>query len=430
MIAKIGKGENLRGALSYNQLKVDKEKGQILLTHKIPETLDGNYTVAHFYHSFEPYLIANIKTEKPVLHISLNPDPSDKVSDTQFKSMAQEYMEQMGYGNQPYVMFKHTDIDRTHIHIVSTSVGIDGKKISDKFDHPRSMEICRALEKKYHLTVATQHNESHDKKIFKSVDYKKGDVKSQIAAVVRHLPRLYRFQTLGSYNALLSLFNLTAEEVKGELSGQPKSGLVYFALNEKGEKTTNPFKSSLFGKQAGLVMLGEHFEKSKGALKSEPAKSVIKNTVEVALHTAADENSFKQQLLEQGINTVVRKSNEGRIYGMTFIDHTSKSVWNGSQLGKDLSANIFNDWWNNGQKPVQLPIEETPNAKKEIAANTSRNLREDPFELSKEPGLYTNEENHFFEALGGLLPDAKGEDYEETAFANRMKKRRKGRNKK
>lgn len=60
-------------------------------------------------------------------------------------------MERMGYGNQPYIVFKHTDIDRTHIHIVSTCVGIDGKKIPDAYDHPRSMAICRDLETKYNL---------------------------------------------------------------------------------------------------------------------------------------------------------------------------------------------------------------------------------------------------------------------------------------
>lgn len=70
--------------------------------------------------------------------------------------MAQEYMERMGYGSQPYIVFKHTDIDRTHIHIASTCVGIDGKKIPDDYDHPRSMAICRDLEQKYNLQKTTE----------------------------------------------------------------------------------------------------------------------------------------------------------------------------------------------------------------------------------------------------------------------------------
>lgn len=417
MIAKIGKGENLLGALSYNQLKVDKENGQILFTQKIAETLNGQYTAAYLYRSFEPYLVANNKTEKPVLHISLNPDPKDKLTDEQFISIAQEYMQQMGYGNQPFVVFKHTDIDRAHIHIVSTCVGINGKKISDKFDHPRSMEISRALEKKYNLIPATEQSRSMDNRIFKPIDYKERNIKSQIASVVRHLPTYYRFQSLGEYNALLFLFNITAEEVKGELHGIQKQGIIYSALNENGEKTGNPFKASLFGKSAGHLMLQEHFEKSKESLKKEPAKVLLKNIIEVALHTAAYETGFKKQLQEQGINTVVRRNEMGRVYGITFIDHNSKTVWNGSRLGKELSAHVFNEWWNHDQKPeIKTTASEKLTQPKDV--NTDEKLHP-LFEFldKNEPG--------FIEALGGLLPEVHGEDYEKLAFEYQMKKKKK-----
>ena len=119
MIAKIGRSSNLYGALAYNQLKVEKEKGQILLTNKMIESINGHYSVAQLAQSFAPYLIANRNTEKHTLHISLNPDPKDRVSDEQYKEMAKQYLQDMGYGNQPFVIFKHTDLDRSHIHIVS-----------------------------------------------------------------------------------------------------------------------------------------------------------------------------------------------------------------------------------------------------------------------------------------------------------------------
>src|SRR5690606_3672793 len=111
--------------------------------------------------------------------------------------------------------------DRTHINIVSTCVSIDGKKIPDDYDHPRSMAICRDLETNYNLQKATEQEQKQSNKVFKPVDYHKGDIKSQIASVVRYLPKNYSFSTMGSYNALLSLFNITAEEVKGERNGQP-----------------------------------------------------------------------------------------------------------------------------------------------------------------------------------------------------------------
>ncbi|OPB87924.1 relaxase [Elizabethkingia miricola] len=418
MIAKIGKGSNMYGAILYNQQKVDRENGAVLLLNKIPDTVDGKYSVAYFNKCFEPYLSANIKTEKTVRHISLNPDPADKVNDEQFTEMAQEYMERMGYSNQPYIVFKHTDIDRTHIHIVSTCVGIDGKKIPDDYDHPRSMAICRDLEQKYNLQKATEQEQKQTNKVFKPVNHKNGDIKSQIASVVRHLPKYYNFSTMGSYNALLLLFNITAEEVKGERNGQTVNGLVYFALDKNGNKVSNPFKASLFGKDAGVTQLQKHFEQSNEKMKTNPARSVLKNTIELAIHTTNNEKEFKKQLVEQGINTIVRKNESGRIYGMTFIDHGSRSVWNGSQLDRNLSANVFNDWWNNGNKP-ELKIQDNPIS----TANEIDNLpTKDLFEfLSQEHS--PNTDLGFF----SILTDAQDVDYEEEQFAKRMKKKKKGR---
>ena len=414
MIAKIGKGSNLYGAILYNQQKVDKESGAVLLLNKIPDTVDGKYSTAYFNQCFEPYLSANIKTEKTVRHISLNPDPADKVSDEQFAEMAKEYMERMGYGNQPYIVFKHTDIDRTHIHIVSTCIHIDGRKIPDDYDHPRSMAICRDLETKYNLQKATQQEQKQANKVLKPVDCHKGDIKSQIASVVRHLPKYYSFSTMGSYNALLSLFNITAEEVKGERNGETVNGLVYVALDENGNKVSNPFKASLFGKDAGVAQLQKHFEQSKEKMKTNPARSVLKNMVELAIHTTNSETEFKKQLTEQGINTVVRRNNEGRIYGMTFIDHQSRCVWNGSQLDRNLSANMFNDWWNNGNKP-ELKIQDNPVSKtNEIDNLPTRDL----FEF-----LLQEHSPNTDLGLFSLFPDAQGEDYEEEQFANKMRKK-------
>lgn len=432
MIAKIGRGANIIGALSYNQLKVDQENGAILATHRIRETIDGKHTVPQLHQSFEPYLIANKRTEKPVLHISLNPDPRDNVSDEDFKEIAKDYMELMGYGEQPYAVFKHTDIERTHIHIVSICVDRNGKKISDSYEKLRSMNACRTLEQDYKLLPATEKERNLKEAIFRPVDYKEVNVKSQIASVVRHLPKYYEYQSLGVYNALLSLFNITTEEVKGEVNGQPKQGLVYFALNELGEKASNPFKASRFGRYAGLENLQKHFGKSKEKMKTSQAKTVLKNTIEIAMHTTPSETEFKKQLLEQGINMVVRRNKEGRIYGMTFIDHTSRTVWNGSQLDKNLSANVFNDWWKDGniEKRLEMMKDDSIHLSS-IKIDNAQTEIEQPHELfdfmNKNQAEFTNDNLGLIEAFGGLLPQAQGEDYEEQAFANQMKKKKKRR---
>ena len=284
------------------------------------------------------------------------------------------------------------------------------------------MNLCRELEKKHGLIPATDKERNQNDKVFRPVDYRAGDVKSQIASVVRHLPNYYQYQSLGEYNALLSLFNITAEKIEGELQGKMQQGLLYIPLNEKGERAGHPFKASLFGKGAGLPALELHFAKCKTALKDHPSKQTLKAAATIALKTTSDEQAFKKQLAEQGINIVVRRNDTGRIYGMTFIDHNSKTVWNGSRLGKELSANVFNDYWNNNIKPeMKEPALQQP----KISTSNDADLpAEEPHHLFD--FLSTNKhEDGLIEALGGLLPEAQGEDYEELDFANKMKKKRK-----
>lgn len=421
MIAKVGRGNNVYGALAYNQLKVDNEKGKILLMNKMIETRDGKYTVAQLAKSFEPYLVANKNTEKTALHISLNPDPKDNVSDEKFIQIAQDYMNEMGYGEQPFVVFKHTDINRTHIHIVSVGVDEEGRKISDKFEKRKSMKICRELEQKYKLISATNKESVQNEKVFSPVNYQVGDVKSQLASVIRQIPNYYQFQTLGECNALLSLFNITCEKVEKLDNGIGKNGLLYFALNDKGEKLSQPFKASLFGKNAGFEALNDHFLKSKESLKLNSIHEKLKETVTLAMKNKPNESEFKNKLQQMGINTIVRRNASGRIYGITFIDHQSKSVWNGSRLGKEFSANAFNQIWNEGDN--QKKQINNDDKKQNTVHNNSEILNpEKPHELFD---FLNDNSDSKIDRLGSILPETQGEDYEELDFESRMKKKRK-----
>ncbi|KQS91765.1 conjugal transfer protein MobB [Chryseobacterium sp. Leaf394] len=427
MIAKIGRSSNLYGALAYNHKKVESEKGKILMTNKMIETTDGQYSVSQLAQSFDSYLAANRNTEKYTLHISLNPDPKDKISDEGFVRLAQEYMQEMGYGEQPYVVFKHLDIERTHIHIVSVAVDEMGRKISDRFEKRRSMEICRALENKFELAPAIMKKDDKYELTFHPVDYRAGDVKKQIASVIRHLPKYYRFRSLGEYNALLSLFNVTTEKADGELQGKLQSGLLYFPLNAEGEKAGNPFKASLFGRDAGLSALEKHFLKCRESLKDNILKSHLKGVIAKTLESTFNENDFKNNLIRQGINTVIRRNSSGMMYGITFIDHTSKTVWNGSGLGKEFSSNSLNERWKNKNLSENKKLRKDKN---EIlhTDKPSVALSEKPHQLF---GFLENHQNgsqseeSFMESAVGLFSFDNDSVQEELEFEHQMRKRRK-----
>lgn len=157
MVAKISSGKSLFGALEYNKIKVDANEAQVIVSNNMFDMVGRPFSHRLCQAAFEPYLAANKKTESPIIHISLNPSPDDKLSDEQFAEIAEEYMQRMGYGNQPYIVFKHSDIDRVHCHIiVSVRVDETGKKIDSNFEKKRSMAICRELETEFNLHPATK----------------------------------------------------------------------------------------------------------------------------------------------------------------------------------------------------------------------------------------------------------------------------------
>ncbi len=412
MVAKIGRGNHLKGVLIYNHEKVTQEQGNILHCHRMIHPLTGEFTIPLLERSFEPYLIANNRTEKPILHISLNPNPKDEVSDETFSALAENYMQEMGYGEQPYVVFKHTDTERVHIHIVSVCVDEYGKRISDSFERVRSMKVCRKLEKQFKLTSAIGTTEKKDIPLQK-VDAKQDNLKQQIASVLTFVNENYQYQTLGEYKALLSFFNITAQEVRGIIHGKEKRGLVYFATNDIGEKISNPFKSSRFYQPVGLAYLHQKFKKSKAFIDKHKPQKRVRELVRDAIQKYPNQDNFKKYLQDHKVSTFVRENEQGRIYGISFIDHTSKTVLNGSRLGKDLSANVFHRLWNEPEAPISIPVKE--NSKEHF----TEYVENEPI-VKEEDFSNVN----IMEALGGLFPMDIPEENDTKNLKKKRKKKR------
>lgn len=414
MVAKIGKGSSLHGALSYNQEKVKEEQAKVLLSNRVMMNRDGSVNMYLANQSFAPYLDANKNTEKPVLHISINPHPDDKVSDEMYSEIAQTYMQKMGLGDQPYLVYKHEDLDRQHIHIVTVNVDENGKKIGDSNNFYQSKKITRELEKTYNLHTAEKKKQSEDLPTLKRVDYQSGNIKKQIANTAKALIKSYRFQSVNEYRALLSLYGITAEEVKGEIKGKSYNGLVYSATDINGEKVGNPIKASAMGKSIGYDALQSRLAYSTKYMKEDKIFDSPRLIIRSAIDNYTGKQDFLNGLAKNGISVVFRENTEGRIYGATFIDHQSKCVFNGSKMGKEFSANIFNDLFKNNSSNRQQATTDT--------SGSFSDKQKDNFVEN------TEYENNQDSTLIPSLLEQHGVNYEDEAFAQRMeaeeKKRR------
>lgn len=408
MVAKINRGASLYGAVIYNQQKVDAATARIISGNRMIADVTGNpeQIMRNTLWAFENYLLANKNTEKPILHISLNPSVDDKLTDTQFADLAKEYMQKMGYGDQPYIVYIHEDIDRRHIHIVSTCVNEKGEKIDDAYEWNRSMKACRELEQKFGLKQVEDKRKELLEPYLKKADYQNGDVKQQVSNIVKSVFSTYRFQSFGEYSAMLSCFNIEAKQVRGDFEGTPYNGIVYTMTNDAGTPLCTPIKSSIIGKRYGYEGLEKRIGYNAREYKTKKWQPKIRNDVALAMHGCrGNREEFVRLLGGKGIDVVFRENDEGRIYGATFIDHKNREVYNGSRLGKGFSANAFERLFN---APGNIPDLDAPMP-----------------DFGKESGFSADMESSIEQAFGIFDFEVGGPDPQEEALARRLQRKKK-----
>ena len=415
MIAKISATENLGGAIGYNFKKVEKGEASILLAQGLFQNKEGTYTMAEVFADMQAVIPEKCRTKKTVFHCSLNPHPDEKLSDETLMQITKEYMEALGYGNQPYIVFKHNDIAREHIHIVSLRVDSRGQKINDKFEKRRSKQITDALEKRFGLIPSSKVTDKAMKETLK-VDIGKGNIKKQVAETLRSVLKHYKFCSLGELNAILSVYNLAVEEVKTEFRGRKYDGLVYVPTDDKGDKVSTPIHASDIGRGVGYTAVQNRMQKSKQAIK--PLRSIIRYRVLQTMRTSPKtEEELRQRLEEQGLRVFIRKNESGRIYGITFIDDKEGIALNGSRLGKGYAANVFNGYFSN---PTHNPfLDETQYGS--LSARLDQSATVHPSQLNTEESDNLVDELIEDMADGSFLSTG-NDDWKEAAWQRKLRK--------
>ena len=312
MVPKVNSGANVYGVLQYNRIKVEAGEGRILYMQGIPERSDGRFSIEECAEAFGYYTALNPRVRKPVVHFSLNPSPEDRLSEAQLTRLAAEFMERMGYGRQPYVVFLHEDIARRHMHVVSVRVDEQGRKIDHNNELRRAMAVCRELEHEYGLHVPEDGGVQTEPEELHRVDYLRSDLKHQLRNVVMTLKQQYGFQSLAEFNTLLERYGLAAEEVRGDVRGRPYRGLVYHVLDDDGQRTGAAVKASRLGDFFGWKALEEKFDASKQRLRQHPETlDRTRREIDRARSGSRNRKEFTAELRKNGIDAVFRENDAG-----------------------------------------------------------------------------------------------------------------------
>ena len=236
MVIVIHQSGNTQNALFYNEKKVEQKKAHFYKSGNTPTINPFAGTKHDRLNILKEIEERNTRVKKKGLHISVNPTVTDlvKLGDKGIRTEIGNLMEHLGYGNQPYFVYKHSDLDRTHFHLVSTRIDCQtGKKIKDNYEKEKTQRFIKSLEQKYDLTKEQNQVQSNLK-------FSAGsrNLKQNLESLFYQLNQIESISTKQLYDKSLELFNVEVRR-----SGR---GHVVFITDEIGNPMRYPIRLSEF----------------------------------------------------------------------------------------------------------------------------------------------------------------------------------------
>lgn len=342
MVAVIKTSSSIRGILNYNENKVEIGKAECISAVNYPLELEKlNFTSK--LNRFLKLAELNTNAKRNTVHISMNFDPSENHSKEKMAEIADVYMEKLGFGRQPYLVYQHHDSGHPHCHIVTNNIQRDGKRIDLHLLGIRKSEPARKeIEEMFGLIKAEGRKQKEQFSLnpidVGRVQYGKAESRKAINSVLNQVLFDYNYSSLPELNAVLNLYNVHADRGSEESRVFKNNGLLYKILDQNSKPIGVPIKASEFYSRPTLKFLEEKFRANES--KKQYCKSRVKNTLRRAFFDKkiTSIERLSQRLKDEAIHTILRKSSEGKLYGITFIDFKTRSVVNGSSLGKEFSA--------------------------------------------------------------------------------------------
>ncbi|MFD1145367.1 relaxase/mobilization nuclease domain-containing protein [Larkinella insperata] len=405
MVARISSGSNPRGAVYYNEEKVEKGEAERLSLRNYlgimadPEQMKKQQVA----YVLEQQAALNERITKPTFHVSLSLAPGEKPDANELLSIADQYMIGMGYGLQPYAVYQHFDTDHTHVHIVSIRVDEEGKKLSDKFERERSNKLRQQIEQDFGLKEAERAVKRLALPDLKPVHYGQGDLKQAVTNVVLTVLNDYRFSSMAQYNQLLGLYNVKALEVP--LEGK-KPGLVYTVANEQ-ERQGVGFKASSIRQQPTRETVERRMKSGKKI--KEDSASRLRKAIDGPLTTATGWVDFQQKLQRTNVLVMPHQGKDGNLFGVSFLDIKQKAIYSGSELGKSFAAAALKNKL--GETFERAPKEDTSQSKERVLQPKSEPSQDAP-RTSQQPEPSIEENTSLLRQL--LYAAGYGDDQQES----------------
>lgn len=330
-------------SLAYNEAKVTQGKAECLKAANFLKDL-SRLTPADKLHHFQRRMELNEKV-RTSLHITLNFDPSDRLTNEKMTAIAGLYMKEIGFEKQPYLVYRHHDAGHPHCHIVTTHVRSNGDPIdlynigrnqSEKAKHriEAEFQLVTAKKKQEPLQLLQQalRQEQQAGKI-QRVKYGESSITRSISDVVKHVTENYRYTSLEQLNAVLKLYNVEACRGGKDSKLYQRRGLLYRVLDDQGRYIGVPLKASFFDFKPTLPNLEKKMQQNQ-SLKQKSHDHIENTVLWNLLKNSPTLERFVQKMAEDKIHVILHRDRQGICNDVTYIDLHYKCVFSGTELGE------------------------------------------------------------------------------------------------
>jgi hypothetical protein len=320
-------------ALSYNEEKVKEGEAEVIAEVNVDE---DHLSILDTFARLETM---NIRSKDVSFHMSVNPAEGEKLSREQIKELVSEIMKGLGYEKQPYIIYRHDDIGRTHYHVVSIRTDRQGKKIPDRQERRNCVRILTGLEQKYGFKVGNGNAEAlRDLGLSgRCFDASVGHVVLQMEAIAQECLG-YRFTGVEQFQSLMREHGLEVSERNGFMCLQ--------GLNDKGQPCTPKVDERSLSIPIKAVCdkrISECLKPDRAPVRQSEAVSRI---VHACLPHAQNIEHFAAMLERKGITCSIKTDPAGKVTGVLFIDRPSRCVMNSSEI-KGFRLSDINELKNN-----------------------------------------------------------------------------------
>ena len=346
MVARIRFVKSLYHVLSYNEKKVHESKADLLIAAGFLRSKE-QLTYLNKIHFFQKRISQNQRTNLNVVHLTLNFHPNDRLDKGILIKIANEYMQGIGLGGQPYLVYQHYDAAHPHIHIVSTNIANGGKRIQvyDR-EFKKSNSVIYQLESTYGLIKIQDHMGKKSTPLIpqqkiklERIRYGKVETGTAIISIVSEVVKSYKFASLAALNEVLNQFGIIA--YNGVEGGKMRAAgrLLYWVLKENGEKIGVAIRPRYIEGNPDLKNLEKRFNQNR--ISRGPQGQRLKNLLDKSLKITNSQEEMHRFLKDHGIRAIFRKDKEEKIIGVTYIDNATRTVYNGLELGPQYQAPVF-----------------------------------------------------------------------------------------